>query len=207
MEVSSVWWRRTRRRAIKILERWWWVESWGYNSQVRVSKTRVISHFLTHSVKFTLLILAPLPIYCRVCHTPGHTTDHIVLVAPDSGYMFSGDNVLGEGTAVFEDLYEYMKSLKHMVNLKPTKIFPGHGPVVEVCSFTSRLNCRDKRSLHTNCSFSAGLQNFRIQFKKFLSTLNIEMPEKLKLFQYSMKIQPNSILLWTSSRYCTRFVL
>ncbi|KAE8752360.1 hypothetical protein FOCC_FOCC000832 [Frankliniella occidentalis] len=67
----------------------------------------------------------------RVCHTPGHTTDHVILFSPVNGHMFSGDNVLGEGTAVFEDLYEYMKSLNSMLKLNPIKIFPGHGPVVE----------------------------------------------------------------------------
>lgn len=67
----------------------------------------------------------------KVCHTPGHTTDHIILFAPSTGQMFSGDNVLGEGTAVFEDLYDYMKSLNFMVDMKPTVIYPGHGPVVE----------------------------------------------------------------------------
>lgn len=71
-------------------------------------------------------------VWYRVCHTPGHSTDHIVLFSPATGQMFSGDNVLGEGTTVFEDLYEYMKSLGLMVDMKPTVIFPGHGPVVEV---------------------------------------------------------------------------
>lgn len=72
------------------------------------------------------------PLLFRVCYTPGHTTDHIILVEPSTGRMFSGDNVLGEGTAVFTDLYDYMKSLQLMVGLKPSTIFPGHGPVVKV---------------------------------------------------------------------------
>lgn len=45
--------------------------------------------------------------------------------------MFTGDNVLGHGTAVFEDLSVYMQSLHLMMQLFSGRAYPGHGPVIE----------------------------------------------------------------------------
>ena len=64
-------------------------------------------------------------------HTPGHTVDHIVLVFHEEDALFTGDNVLGQGTAVFEDLGQYLASLERMRGLFKGRAYPGHGPSLD----------------------------------------------------------------------------
>ena len=75
----------------------------------------------------------------RAVHSPGHTKDHMSFLITSSsdpseiGCLFTGDNVLGHGTAVFEDLGTYLSSLEKMKStIEPGKrAFPAHGDVIE----------------------------------------------------------------------------
>lgn len=64
-------------------------------------------------------------------HTPGHTTDHMAFILAEEDAMFTADNVLGQGTAVYEDLATYLASLEKMRHSFKGRAYPGHGPVVE----------------------------------------------------------------------------
>lgn len=67
----------------------------------------------------------------RAFHCPGHTTDHMAFVLEEENAMFTGDNVLGHGTAVFEDLAVYLDSLSRMREQFHGRAYPGHGTVIE----------------------------------------------------------------------------
>lgn len=67
----------------------------------------------------------------KVVYTPGHTKDHCTFALEQEQAFFTADCVLGHGTAIFEDLSEYIQSLQHLLTFNPKRLYPGHGPVIE----------------------------------------------------------------------------
>lgn len=67
----------------------------------------------------------------RAVFSPGHAQDHVALILEQEDAMFTGDNVLGHGTAVFEDLLTYLTSLEKMRGKFNGRAYPGHGAVLE----------------------------------------------------------------------------
>jgi ribonuclease/clavin/mitogillin len=67
----------------------------------------------------------------RAFYCPGHAIDHHALILEEEDAMFTGDNVLGHGTAVFEDLATYMDSLQRMQHQFSGRAYPAHGAVID----------------------------------------------------------------------------
>ncbi|KAH7065576.1 metallo-beta-lactamase superfamily protein [Macrophomina phaseolina] len=65
----------------------------------------------------------------RAVYTPGHAIDHMCFVLEEEGAIFTGDNVLGHGFTVVEDLSSYMESLKIMESQGCRLGYPAHGIV------------------------------------------------------------------------------
>ncbi|KAJ5156287.1 metallo-beta-lactamase domain protein [Penicillium capsulatum] len=80
-------------------------------------------------------------------HTPGHTEDHMVFVLDEEDAMFTGDNVLGHGTAVYENLNVYLSSLRRMRDRVTGRGYPGHGAVIETATarITEYIRHRQQR--------------------------------------------------------------
>lgn len=100
----------------------------------------------------------------RALHTPGHAADHASLLLEEENILFTGDNVLGRGSTVFEDLVFYLRSLQRshalLLNRPSTPIgvygtpltgnagenvlYPGHGPVIPKGKDTLRRYIRHR---------------------------------------------------------------
>lgn len=67
-----------------------------------------------------------------VLHCPGNTIDPVSLIFPTDRSLFTSDTVLGQGTAVSEDLQGYTTRLQNVFDVRDTydPLYPGHGPVV-----------------------------------------------------------------------------
>ncbi|KAL8757229.1 MAG: hypothetical protein Q9199_002376 [Rusavskia elegans] len=89
----------------------------------------------------------------RALHCPGHTSDHMALVLEQEDAMFTGDNVLGHGTAVFENLTTYMTSLQRMHERFSGRAYPGHGALIgdgrrRITEYIEHRQQREREVLH-----------------------------------------------------------
>jgi glyoxylase-like metal-dependent hydrolase (beta-lactamase superfamily II) len=70
----------------------------------------------------------------HVLHTPGHESGHCCFYDSSEQVLFSGDNILGYGTAVIRppdgNMTDYMQTLERLLGLDLRLILPGHGPLV-----------------------------------------------------------------------------
>jgi glyoxylase-like metal-dependent hydrolase (beta-lactamase superfamily II) len=70
----------------------------------------------------------------HVLHTPGHESGHCCFYESGDKVLFSGDNILGYGTAVIRppdgNMTDYLKSLERLLQFNISLILPGHGPLV-----------------------------------------------------------------------------
>jgi len=86
--------------------------------------------------------------------TPGHTVDHTAFVLEEEDAMFTADNVLGQGTAVFEDLATYLDSLEKMRHLFRGRAYPGHGPAIDdgpskILEYINHRKAREEQVIRT----------------------------------------------------------
>ena len=70
----------------------------------------------------------------KLVHTPGHTVGHISPYIEETGMLFSGDLILGRGTPWVGppegDMLMYLNTLKELLQLDISLIYPGHGPEI-----------------------------------------------------------------------------
>lgn len=71
-----------------------------------------------------------------VIHTPGHSPDHACFWHEPSATVFCGDLAVAGSTVVIPasgagDLSAYLASLERVMDLRPSRMLPAHGPIIE----------------------------------------------------------------------------
>lgn len=81
--------------------------------------------------------------------TPGHAADHLCWWWPPAAAAFTGDLVLGTGTAMVGHpdghMGSYLESLERLLRLEPDRLYPGHGDPVDDAEGRLRSYLRHRR--------------------------------------------------------------
>lgn len=119
----------------------------------------------------------------RAFHSPGHTTDHMALILEEEDAMFTGDNVLGHGTAVFEDLPTYIDTLEKMFLQVGGKGYPGHGAPIEDCKAKIReyINHRAMREKEVIEVLGRSDEGTGLTVMELVKIIYQDIPESLHL--------------------------
>jgi glyoxylase-like metal-dependent hydrolase (beta-lactamase superfamily II) len=95
--------------------------------------------------------------------TPGHADDHCSFLLQEEQCLFSGDHVLGFGTTVMINLFDYMETLEKMIGVRPVHLYPGHGPVIEdglglLERYVEHRNARERQIVSTMANYFATIK-------------------------------------------------
>lgn len=138
---------------------------------------------------------------------PGHTTDHMAFILEEEDAMFTADNVLGQGTAVFEDLAAYMKSLNSMSKQFKGRAYPGHGPVIEdgpakILDYIKHRTQREKQVLEVLAQEKKGgwtsMDIVKVIYKDYPE--NLWEPAERGVFQILEKLQKEGKVIFDKEK-------
>jgi ribonuclease/clavin/mitogillin len=133
----------------------------------------------------------------------------MAFVLEEEDAMFTGDNVLGHGTAVFEDLSQYLSSLDAMKNAFSGKAYPGHGVVVEngkarIDEYIAHRKKREDEVLQALTPTASGapmssMDVVKVVYKDVAETLHI--PAQGGVLQVLAKLRSEGKVVETGEKY------
>ncbi|KAK2594651.1 Atrochrysone carboxyl ACP thioesterase dmxR1 [Conoideocrella luteorostrata] len=105
----------------------------------------------------------------RAVHAPGHSDDHMCFILEEEQAMFTGDNVLGHGTAAIEYLSTWMETLRQMQSHGCAKGYPAHGAVISDLNakIDGELAGKLRRERQALQALQQGNENLAKERKKF----------------------------------------
>ncbi len=118
----------------------------------------------------------------HVLHTPGHESGHCCFYESRDKVLFSGDNILGFGTAVIRppdgNMTDYLKSLERLLEFPVDLILPGHGPLIakaeaKIREYIEHRIMREKQVLN-------GLRNGRNTIGDITEMIYVDVSASLK---------------------------
>ena len=114
-------------------------------------------------------------------HTSGHAKDHLCYYLEEEKALFTGDLVLGAGTTVVPEegggLIAYMASLRKLLDLDLSVIYPAHGPAIRepYKKLNAYIAHRELREQQVLDALNAGLT----RIPDMVQRIYIDVPEFL----------------------------